>query len=236
MSSLWQHWNSLGMIEIIGHVAGALAAASFLLRDILLLRLFAICASSASIAFAYHGAAGPNFIPIFWQSLFIVINVVWSIILIRERAAIDFDNDEQKLYDTVFGALKPPEFVKLMNIAQWRLIAEEEFIAKAGEELAHVSLIFSGQAEVRIQAGQLRQLQSGAFVGEISYLVGGSATADVVATSETRIVSWPKAGLQRLLARDPALRATLTMIFSQDLAKKLVFSNERDYGEPMAGP
>lgn len=226
MTDVLAYLHSLTLIKDIGHLSYFLVAVSFLLRDILLLRIVAICAASANIAFAYNGAAGPNFIPIFWQSVFICINVTWSFRLIRERAGIRFSEDEKELYDTVFRSFKPLEFMKLMRLAEWRTLPAGELIAHGGVELQHVMLIYNGEAEVRAAHGHRPLLHDGAFVGEMSFLRGGAATADVATTGPTRIVQWPKEALNQLLARNPAMRATLTTVFGQDLANKLAASNE----------
>ena len=218
--------SHLTIIQMIGHLSYALAAISFLVRDILLLRVIAIIAAFANIIFAYNGLAGPNWITIFWQSTFICINSGWSARLLRERAGVRFSEEEKELYATVFRAFSPVEFMKLMRIAQWVPLPAGEQVAHNGGELEHVMLIYNGEAEVVQPNGHLRRLRDGAFIGEMSFLRGGLATADVITKGPTRLVRWRKAELRTLLARNPALRTTLTTVFGQDMANKLIADDD----------
>lgn len=213
-------------IPLIGHLSYALAALSFLLRDILLLRLVAIAAASANLTFAFNGANGPNWIPVFWQSVFIVINTVWSARLIHERRGVNFSDEERELYATVFRTFSPVEFMKLLRIGTWRNAAPGEVVAERGADLSHVMLIYNGSASVQQARGHRVELKDGAFIGEMSFLQGGRATADVTITTPTKILQWPKEALQQLIARNPGMRASLTTVFGQDMAKKLI-ENDR---------
>lgn len=219
------------LIPAIGHLSYALAAISFLLRDILLLRIVAIAAATANATFAFNGVAGPNWIPIFWQSLFILINTVWSIRLIRERRGVHFSEEERELYQTIFRNFSPLEFMKLLRIGQWQNHEVGDIVAKRGEDLTHVMLIYNGGAEVQQARGHRVLLKDGAFIGEMSFLQGGVATADVRINAPTKMIQWSKEALTDLLKRNPAMRASLTTVFGQDMAKKLIANDNTQVSE-----
>jgi hypothetical protein len=210
------------VVALFGHLSYGLSACAFLLRDILLLRLVAIAASTANILFAYNGLAGPNWVTIFWQGLFIAINVSWSAVLIRERSGLEFSEEERELYQTVFRAFSPVEFMKLLRLARWATAEPGAGLAAAGAPLDDVMLIYNGEAEVTLPSGGHRRLKDGSFIGEISFIVGGTATADVRCAQKTRYLRWRKEDLRALLKRNPSMRATLQTVFSEDLTKKLL--------------
>jgi hypothetical protein len=214
--------GGIALFALLGHLSYALSACAFLLRDILLLRLLAIAASIANILFAYNGLAGPNYVTIFWQTLFIVINVSWSARLIRERSGLSFSEEEKELYQTVFRAFSPVEFMKLLRLARWDKAAPGAMLAATGAPLDDVMLIYNGEAEVTLPGGMLRRLKDGSFVGEISFIRGGLATADVKCLQPTRYLRWRKSDLRDLLRRNPSMRATLQTVLSEDLTKKLL--------------
>ncbi len=205
-----------------GHLSYALVALSFLLRDVLLLRLVAIAAALCNIAFAYSFGAQPNWIPIFWQSLFIAINVGWSARLIYERRGVVLSEDERELYRTLFRQFTPFEFLKLLHAGQWRTAAAGVALATSGANLDELLLIYNGEVEVALPDGGARRLKDGAFLGEISLLRGGPATATVRTMCPTRYIAWPKAGLKQLLQRNPAMRFAMQGVISEDLTRKLL--------------
>jgi hypothetical protein len=216
--------QAIGLTDIyslLGHLSYLLAAMSFLLRDILKLRVMAICAALANIAFAYNGELGPNWIPVFWQAVLAAINIVWSFKLIRERRGVSFTPEERELHETRFQAFSPVEFMKLMRVAQWSRADSGDALANAGEPLEHLLLIYNGRVEVVRPGAAMRELRDGDFVGEMSFIRGGSASADVRCVSETRYIAWPKQVLKDLLSRNPAMDATLQTVFSEDLTRKL---------------
>ena len=63
----------IGIFQALGHLSFILLATSFLLRDILHLRLVAIAAATSNAVFSYYGLVSPNLIVVFWQTVFVAI-------------------------------------------------------------------------------------------------------------------------------------------------------------------
>ena len=61
----------------------------------------------------------------------------------------------------------------------------------------------------------------GNFVGEISYLIDGPATADVMAPKGTEFVRWERKQLSAQLKKSAALSNGLNALFNRDIALKL---------------
>ena len=213
--------GAVTLAQVLGHLSYLLNATALLMRDILLLRLVAVVAASCNLSFAWFNGAQPNWITVFWQAVFIVINVAWSSRLIYERRGLRFSESEKELYATVFRNFAPGEFLKLMRIAQWRTLGPGEILTRAGEPVEEVMLIYNGAVEVRRESGAPVQLRDGAFIGEVSYIRGGAASADVTTVEETRLVAWSKPALRALLARNPAMRSTMHGALAEDLTAKL---------------
>ena len=213
--------GALTLAQYLGHLSYFLNATALLMRDILLLRLVAIVAAICNLSFAWFGGAEPNWITAFWQTLFIAINTGWSARLIFERRVRKFSEQERELFQTVFRQFGPGEFMKLMRLAEWRIVPEGEVLTRAGEPLDEVLLIYNGAVEGRRPGGRSVELRDGAFIGEMSYIRGGGASADVVVTTATRVIVWKKAALRALLARNPAMRSTMHAVLAEDLTAKL---------------
>lgn len=99
------------MLDIAGHLAFALIALSFLVRDILWLRALSITASVASIIYAYFAPAQPLWLVMGWNGLFIGLNLVQIAILFRERRGVTFTDEEKELFQTSFSRFAPVEFM-----------------------------------------------------------------------------------------------------------------------------
>lgn len=218
--SLNDFWNQ-NTYQFIGHLSYSLVALAFLLRDILLLRIVAIVASVCNITYAM-GSDPVNLIAAFWQSVFTIINVVWSIRLIYERRSVRFSEEERELYQSLFRNFTALEFMKLVRISKWHKAEPGHTLTELGEEPQEVMLIYNGEIEAELPDGRNPRYRDGTFVGEISFIKGGAATATVRTVVPTRYVSWSKEELRKLLKRNPAMAATLQSVFTEDLTKKLI--------------
>jgi hypothetical protein len=211
---------------LVGHLAGHLAAVltmvAYLLKDILWLRLLTILACFAGIVFNYFVPATPLWSIIYWNLLFATINIVQIAIIIRERTGIHFTEEEKELHDTLFKNFAPFEFMKLMRIAKWLEAKQGEVLAVEKETLTAVMLIYNGLVSIENNGKEVVQLRDGNFIGEVSFITGGTASATVRALQPTRYITWPKAEVTKLLNRNPSMRLAMQSVLSTDLSKKLM--------------
>lgn len=75
-------------MNIFGHLAFVLIVFSFLVKDILWLRVISIIASIAGIVYNYFVPAAPLWLVINWNLVFIAINIVQIGILLREKMSV----------------------------------------------------------------------------------------------------------------------------------------------------
>ena len=208
--------------HLAGHLASILTMAAYLLKDILWLRMLTILSCFAGIAFNYFVPATPLWSVIYWNMLFAVINIVQIAIIIRERTGINFTEEEKELHDTLFKNFAPFEFMKLMRIAKWLEAKQGEVLAVEKETLNAVMLIYNGLVGVETNGQEVVRLRDGNFIGEVSFITGGAATATVRALQPTRYIAWPKAEVTKLLNRNPSMRLAMQSVLSTDLSKKLM--------------
>ncbi|RFM23943.1 MAG: hypothetical protein D0433_08460 [Candidatus Thermochlorobacter aerophilum] len=212
--------------SLLGHLAFALIALSYLVRDIFWLRSISILSSLAGIIYGYSALSEPLWINIIWNMVFIAVNIVWIAVILKERRSVDFTDEEKELYSTVFHTFSPVEFMKLMRIGKWKVCQPNEVLIVEHQPTDDMMLIYNGEVEVWVRDRKIATLKDGAFVGEMSFLTGNLPTATVKATKETRCVVWSKEELRKLLNRNPSMWATLQGVLSTDLTKKLVVKNE----------
>jgi len=76
-------------------------------------------------------------------------------------------------------------------------------------------------AKVTKEDKEISELSDGFFIGEMSFTTNQMASATVIASSPTRIVSWPSHELNELLAENPLVKTSLQATLGIDLVKKL---------------
>lgn len=209
------------VLEVLGHLSFLLGALSFLVKDMLWLRLLAIVGNAAGIVYNAYAPQEPMWLVVAWLCAFIVINVVQIALLVRERKAVRFTAEEAELHETLFRGFSPVEFLKLLRAARWQTYESAAVLARAGETVEQLVLLVSGRAQVALADGRSLELRDGAFVGEMSFLKEQPASATVSATSSARCLVWEKEALRALLARNPSLQLGLHAVISSDLVRKV---------------
>jgi len=207
-------------MEAFIHVANVLYLFSYLVRDILWLRILTVIAASCLIPF-FYSRPEPLMSPIYWNLLFTGINLVQIYILLLERKPVQLNEEEQQLYRMVFRALKPREMLKLLKLATWTTATSGQRIIEQDATLNNLMVVYSGNASVQVGEKEVAKLKDGQFMGEMSYLTDSKTNASVVAQTPLRYVSWSKDQLRNFLGRNPDLRATLQMILGVDLVAKV---------------
>lgn len=207
------------LAQYLVHFGYTLQLFALLARDVLWLRGILVCAQSVLAFYAY--TRGPAFLPyVFWNLLFVCINLFWVVRLLRERAAVELPDDLKPLYEKHFAALQPPEFLRL-----WR---EGERGGMSGGRLVQegtcpgtLYFLLNGNVAVRHGEKELTRLASGTFLGEMSLLTGELTTADVIALGDIEYMTWPAERLQRLRQRSPMVWTRLQSVLGHDLVEKI---------------
>ena len=207
--------------HVSGHLASVLTMAAYLLKDILWLRLLTILSCFAGIAFNFIVPTTPLWTVIYWNILFAVINIVQVAIIIKQRSSVHFTEEEKELHDTLFKNFAPFEFMKLMRVGKWLEAKDGEVLTTEQKPLDSVMLIYNGLVGVESKGEEVAKLKDGNFIGELSFITGGAATATVRALRPTRYVSWPKEAVRQLLNRNPSMKFAMQALLSTDLSKKL---------------
>ena len=220
----------MSLTELAGHLAYALIACSFLVRDLFWLRLISIVGSMAAIFFNYFAPSEPLWLVIYWNLAFATLNVVQVVRMMHERSQVRFSDEERDLYGTLFQGFSPVEFMKLMRIAKWQSLPSEAQLTIEGSPVPNLMLIYSGVVEVDVGGKTVAELRDGRFLGEMSFIAGGNASASASTAATTRLVVWSQDELKRLLNRNPTLKFSFQGVLHTDLARKLQresFTNER---------
>ena len=205
------------MNAILVHVGYSLMLCALAARDILWLRGTLVLAQSVLAIYAWR--IGLSSIAA-WNSLFVLINTVWVVKILHERREVTLPAPLRALHERHFFALEPPEFLRWWRQGS-RETLRDSVMTVHGEFPGALYFVLSGTVRVSRNGGQVTDLTSGYFVGEMSLLTGRPATADAVALGEVDAMRWETDDLAALRQKDPAMWARIQSAIGQDLVLKI---------------
>jgi CRP-like cAMP-binding protein len=204
-------------IDVVVNAGYALMLAGFLLRDVLWLRLALMTGQACIVAYAWAGHRMPV---LCWNALFMAINALWVARIVRERRPARIPGDLRDLYERVFSAMSPKEFLAFWRSGTPRTW-EAEPVVREGAHPPDVHIVTSGTAVVERAGQTLAHLERGRFLAEMSYLTSQPASADIRGDGPLRTLSWSRRQLDDLRAGKPALFLKLQGILGCELAAKI---------------
>ena len=207
-------------MEYLIHIANVLYLFSYSMRDILWLRVLTVAAACFLLPYFYY-RPDPLYPAIFWNLVFMTLNVYWICRLLLERRPVKLSDDEQQLCQIAFRTLTPREMKKILKLSSWEDADPGECFVSMNDPLERLILIYSGKANVELDGQKVGELYAGQFIGEMSYFTEEVAADNVVAAEATRYVSWPKDQLKSFLDNNSDLRAAFQIILGSVLAKRL---------------
>lgn len=211
---------NIQLADYLVHLSNLLLLVSYSVRDMLWLRWFAVAAAITVIPY-YLAQSVVLWPPVLWGSVFMAINL-WQIGRIYlERRPVVLSDEEQKLYDMGFHALRPREFVSLVLAGEWRDAVAGEKVLEEGKVVEAVSIAISGDVEVRRQGAAIGGFTSGNLIGTALALTGEPSPVEATFTAAGRYIRWPLANLRAFADRRPELRLALQRLVNKDLARKV---------------
>ena len=207
----------MNIAVIAGHLAFGLIAFSFLVKDILWLRIVSILASLFSVFYNWVIPAEPMWIPIGWNFVFVALNVYHIAVIIYEKRPIKMEPKDKELYETLFKDLSPVEYLKISKVAEWKTYKSGEKIIRQGTPVTDLILIYNGTVDVAVDGKGVAQLKDGQFVGEMSFLTEKPATATCMVKHDTECLVWRQPEFKELLKRNPSLYYTIQSLLSNQL-------------------
>ena len=209
---------------IAGHLAFGLIAFSFLVKDILWLRIVPILASLFSVFYNWVIPIEPMWIAIHWNFVFIILNLYHIAVIIYEKRPIKMAPKDKELYETLFKDLSPVEYLKISKVAQWKTFKSGETIIRQEHLVPDLILIYNGTVDVVVENKKVAELKDGQFVGEMSFLTEKTATATCIVKHNTECLVWKQPEFKELLKRNPSLYYTIQSLLSNQLVS---YSNKQ---------
>ena len=190
------------------HGANILILCSFLVRDILALRLLSIGAGVLFCTYFYPRGMTDAII---WNVLFSIVNVVQIGRMWMQRRKIPLTDEERFLYEEFFPSLHAFDIRALCKEAKVFHIQNKECITVSG-----VGVIINGVLRLEDQV-----IPKGAFVGVRGFLERKEISVQGIGEQEVSCIQWPMQSLRTWAEQDPNRNNLLLRALSNDLLSKV---------------
>ncbi len=214
--------ESLINYEYIGHIAYTVGLLSFMLKDILWLRLITIVSACLCIVYNYAAPLEPMWVPIYWNLALAGVNIFQIAVIFHGRRTVIFDEKEKWLYTNVFPNFTAVDFKRLMKSASWNSSSPGETLIMEGQSDCNLMLITNGKCAVELAEGPVAELLNGDFIGEMSFLSGKAASANVKAAEKIDYIVWDRAELTSLFNKSPVIYNEMKSVISNQLTEKII--------------
>jgi hypothetical protein len=205
---------------VIFFVANSLYVISYMLTNMIWLRVLAIIAAASTVPYFYFQVE-PLWSALFWQGCFLTVNLVNLLILLFRMRATHFDDDERLAYEIRFSDLKPHEARPIFKYAERASLATGTTLLREGEQNDTLFLILEGACSVIKNGKEVALLKPGHFIGELSFIGDDPVSADVVTAGDTKLMFWDKKRLGPLFRRHALYESYFHSLCSHDVAGKL---------------
>ncbi|MDF1755575.1 MAG: cyclic nucleotide-binding domain-containing protein [Verrucomicrobiales bacterium] len=204
---------------VLVYVGLAFQALGFLARDELWLRFLILLGTCFYLSYYCTISNEPLFEAILASGILGAINLGMIIVLIFERTTFTMSEERAKIYRS-FPTLNPGQFRKVMRAGVAKEGDPGTVLVTDGAPLDRLILVTSGQ--IKIAKGNKEYFaDASAFIGEVSFLQRGNASATVSISETAKYMEWKHNELREMMRKSPAMNNALIALFGAELAGKV---------------
>ena len=219
-------------LESAFSTGGLVGHTSYLLLVIsMLMRIFVI--ASAMVAITYDAVWLKDPVGVFWETTLLIVSIFQIVLLWRENRVARFTEEERFFLDTRLKGIPPGEARRLIDAGSWSDLGDGATLTVEGKAPRHLAFIVSGHVGIHVGGARVADCGPGAFVGEMSLIDEGIASATARVEGEARVWRIPVDRLESLRQSRPEQTAALDAAIARDIRSKLVALN-RQAGRPAA--
>lgn len=207
----------------VGHLSYVLLVVSMMMRDISVLRLFVIASALAGIAYDLFWLRNP--VGVFWEGLLLLVNVVQLYLLWRRDRRAQFTEEEDAYISSRLQGLSPGRCRDFLNIGRWEDLSEGHVLTRQHERPEYLTYLAKGAAKIMVDGREVATVLGGHYVGEMSLLGDGDASATVVISEPARVWRIKTDKVMKLKQDRPNIANALQAGIAVDMRRKIVASN-----------
>jgi CRP/FNR family transcriptional regulator, cyclic AMP receptor protein len=121
----------------------------------------------------------------------------------------------------LFSELTRPQLEAIAHTYDEELFPEGQRILRKGFTGSGLYVILDGEAEIVLDGRELARLGRGEFFGEVSSLLGGEPTADVLARTPLRCLVVPGPEVEKFLLGNPPVLLSMLKAEAMRLSRML---------------
>lgn len=210
---------------LVGHLAYLLLVISMLMRSLFWLRVLVI--ASALIAITYAAVWLNDPVSTFWESALVIVNVIQITIEWRANRRARFTPEEQAFVNARLQGLGKFEARRLLDLGRWTDAPAGTQLTGEGAQVENLIYLSEGTVAVMVGNRRVATCTPGSFVGEMSLVGGGPASATTVVETPARFWAVPMATVLKLRDQNSRLVAALEVAIAHDLKSKVIAANLR---------
>jgi hypothetical protein len=218
--------NFIAPVDLIEHLSYVLIAVSYFLTRMFWLRVMAMLGLTLEIVY-FSVTRQSLTLGLPWDVAFILINIYELALLWREKVQSRLPAEDAFMLRRSFEGLDDVQIAKLLRAADWRNCQPGDVITRQDAPVDALYFILSGSAKVEVDGQVLAHLENGAFIGEIAYLTGNLATANVTISEPSRLLAFSRMRMAKVTAGDKQISGILYQVLGRDLAQKMRQANTR---------
>lgn len=216
----------------VGHLSYVLLVISMMMRNISYLRLFVIASALVGIAFDLFWLRNP--VGVFWEGLLLIVNVVQLYILWRRDRSAQFSDEDKAFVDERLTGLSPGRCRDLLDMGRWEDLPVGTVLTRQDERPEFLTYLATGGASVVVDGAEVATVRASHYVGEMSLLGDGDASATVTVTEPARAWRIETAKVERLQEDRPTISNALQAGIARDMRRKIVAGNTAAKGSAPA--
>ena len=199
------------------HIANLIILSSFLVSDVIWLRLLSVVGGFAWIGYFTFSIPSIGWAGIGWNVIFISINLYYIIQLILERRPVHLTDQERALKHQLAPDLEARTWADILKLGQ--IVRHQGVLIEAGTELQSIYLLLNGQLAAS-HCGISESLTTGSLIGGISYLNNLPYPDQIESREEVEMIHWSKSTLQEYLERTPEALSIFQQLFGSEIAQQ----------------
>lgn len=222
MQEFWQ--ELFDPRNLFAHTSYVLLISSMMMSSIRLLRVLALGSGFAAIAhFVFQTE---DYASLAWEIAFVGANLL-QLTLLSLRSRWDSVNpDSIKLTRDVLKLTDPDKRRAVLSHVRWSEAVEGNVLIDRGDTAPPLIFIASGAASIERDGAIVGVCGEGDFLGEMSLITGGAASATVRAANGMRLAYFDRAGLERVMEKSPEIAAGFKGAIGRGMAGKIARMNE----------
>lgn len=205
--------ETLVALAMLGYVLG------FIFKNQIFLRLLVLFGTIFYILYYYHHPAEPLWGAIYGSAGIMIANLIGLGRLMYSRLPIGIPADQWPIFKALEG-LEPGEFRKLMSLGSMKFAEQDMILTEESVVVDNLYFAISGDL-TGDKSGHPFKMYAGEFIGEVSFMLGGHATATVRIGQGGVYYEWKKEKLRRVLENQPRLAQAFEALIGRDMAKKV---------------